>query len=83
LAANVAGSDVEKAVEVDGYHSVEAEQGRLPDAGTGESLDALRLTDAESDHLHVLAGTAPDCTGATSSPASSRSWNGCRRRPAS
>ena len=45
---------------------VRLEQGRAPRpsaevlAGIG---GALRLTDAESDHLHVLAGTAPRRTG--------------------
>lgn len=45
---------------------VRLEQGRAPRpsaevlAGIG---GALRLTDAESDHLHVLAGTAPSRTG--------------------
>ena len=45
---------------------VRLEQGRAPRpsaevlAGIG---GALRLTDAESDHLHVLAGTAPNRTG--------------------
>ena len=42
------------------------EQGRAP-RPSGEVLagiaGALRLTDAESDHLHVLAGTAPTRTG--------------------
>jgi transcriptional regulator with XRE-family HTH domain len=41
---------------------VQLEQGRAP-RPSGEVLAgiaiALRLTDAESDHLHVLAGTAP------------------------
>ncbi len=41
---------------------VRLEQGRAP-RPSGEVLagivDALRLTDAESDHLHLLAGTAP------------------------
>ncbi|WP_129662910.1 helix-turn-helix transcriptional regulator [Phytoactinopolyspora endophytica] len=41
---------------------VRLEQARAP-RPSGEVLtgiaDALRLTDAESDHLHVLAGTAP------------------------
>jgi transcriptional regulator with XRE-family HTH domain len=41
---------------------VRLEQGRAP-RPSGEVLagiaDALRLADAESDHLHVLAGTAP------------------------
>ncbi|MEU7835915.1 helix-turn-helix transcriptional regulator [Nonomuraea sp. NPDC049129] len=45
---------------------VRLEQGRAP-RPSGEVLagiaDALRLTDAESDHLHVLAGTAPRRTG--------------------
>ncbi|MEV4811452.1 helix-turn-helix transcriptional regulator [Micromonospora avicenniae] len=44
---------------------VRLEQGRAP-RPSGEVLagigDALRLTDAESDHLHVLAGTAPSRT---------------------
>ncbi|MFI7450777.1 helix-turn-helix transcriptional regulator [Nonomuraea sp. NPDC049714] len=45
---------------------VRLEQGRAPRpsgavlAGIG---GALRLTDAEADHLHVLAGTAPSRTG--------------------
>jgi transcriptional regulator with XRE-family HTH domain len=42
------------------------EQGRAP-RPSGEVLAgigaALRLTDVESDHLHVLAGTAPTRTG--------------------
>ncbi len=42
------------------------EQGRAP-RPSGDVLagiaGALRLTDAESDHLHVLAGTAPSRTG--------------------
>lgn len=42
------------------------EQGRAP-RPSGEVLagiaEALRLTDAEADHLHVLAGTAPSRTG--------------------
>lgn len=42
------------------------EQGRAP-RPSGEVLagiaGALRLTDAESDHLHTLAGTAPSRTG--------------------
>ncbi|MFJ5985319.1 helix-turn-helix transcriptional regulator [Lentzea sp. NPDC092896] len=42
------------------------EQGRAP-RPSAEVLaglaSALRLTDAESDHLHVLAGTAPSRTG--------------------
>jgi transcriptional regulator with XRE-family HTH domain len=46
---------------------VRLEQGRAP-RPSGEVLAgigaALRLTDAESDHLHVLAGTAPSGTGA-------------------
>ena len=41
---------------------VRLEQGRAP-RPSGQVLagiaDALRLTDAESDHLHLLAGTAP------------------------
>lgn len=45
---------------------VRLEQGRAP-RPSGEVLAgiaaALRLTDAESDHLHVLAGTAPVRTG--------------------
>jgi len=45
---------------------VRLEQGRAP-RPSGEVLasiaDALRLTDAESGHLHVLAGTAPSRTG--------------------
>ena len=45
---------------------VRLEQGRAP-RPSGEVLAgiaaALRLTDAESDHLHVLAGTAPARTG--------------------
>jgi transcriptional regulator with XRE-family HTH domain len=45
---------------------VRLEQGRAP-RPSGEVLaglaGALRLTDAESDHLHVLAGTAPIRTG--------------------
>jgi transcriptional regulator with XRE-family HTH domain len=45
---------------------VRLEQGRAP-RPSGEVLaaiaGALRLTDAESDHLHVLAGTAPARTG--------------------
>lgn len=45
---------------------VRLEQGRAP-RPSGEVLagisSALRLTDAESDHLHVLAGTAPNRTG--------------------
>jgi transcriptional regulator with XRE-family HTH domain len=44
---------------------VRLEQGRAP-RPSGEVLagiaGALRLTDAESDHLHVLAGTAPAVT---------------------
>lgn len=44
---------------------VRLEQARAP-RPSGEVLaaiaDALRLTDAESDHLHVLAGTAPNRT---------------------
>ncbi|HEY3547331.1 MAG TPA: helix-turn-helix transcriptional regulator [Propionicimonas sp.] len=45
---------------------VRLEQGRAP-RPSGEVLagigGALRLTDAESDHLHLLAGTAPTPTG--------------------
>jgi transcriptional regulator with XRE-family HTH domain len=45
---------------------VRLEQGRAP-RPSGEVLagigSALRLTDAEADHLHVLAGTAPSRTG--------------------
>lgn len=45
---------------------VRLEQGRAP-RPSGEVLAgiavALRLTDTESDHLHVLAGTAPSRTG--------------------
>jgi transcriptional regulator with XRE-family HTH domain len=45
---------------------VRLEQGRAP-RPSGEVLAgiarALRLTDAESDHLHLLAGTAPSRTG--------------------
>src|SRR5262249_37078078 len=45
---------------------VRLEQGRAP-RPSGEVLagiaGALRLTTAESDHLHVLAGTAPSRTG--------------------
>jgi len=45
---------------------VRLEQGRAP-RPSSEVLagiaGALRLTDAESDHLHVLAGTAPTRTG--------------------
>jgi transcriptional regulator with XRE-family HTH domain len=45
---------------------VRLEQGRAP-RPSGEVLagiaDALRLTDAESAHLHLLAGTAPTRTG--------------------
>jgi transcriptional regulator with XRE-family HTH domain len=45
---------------------VRLEQGRAP-RPSGEVLAGiaatLRLTDAESDHLHVLAGTAPSRTG--------------------
>ncbi len=45
---------------------VRLEQGRAP-RPSGEVLagiaGALRLTDAESDHLHLLAGTAPSRTG--------------------
>lgn len=42
------------------------EQGRAPRPSTevlAGIVGALRLTDAESDHLHVLAGTAPSRTG--------------------
>ena len=45
---------------------VRLEQGRAPRPSSevlGGIVDALRLTDAESDHLHVLAGTAPTRTG--------------------
>ena len=45
---------------------VRLEQGRAP-RPSGDVLagiaGALRLTDAEADHLHVLAGTAPSRTG--------------------
>ncbi|ADI12626.1 helix-turn-helix domain protein [Streptomyces bingchenggensis BCW-1] len=45
---------------------IRLEQGRAPQP-SGDVLaaiaGALRLTDAESDHLHVLAGTAPNRTG--------------------
>lgn len=45
---------------------VRLEQGRAP-RPSGEVLagiaEALRLTDTESDHLHVLAGTAPSRNG--------------------
>lgn len=45
---------------------VRLEQGRAP-RPSGEVLaaiaEALRLTDAETDHLHVLAGTAPTREG--------------------
>lgn len=45
---------------------IRLEQGRAP-RPSAEVLagiaGALRLTDAESDHLHVLAGTAPSRTG--------------------
>ncbi|MET7476738.1 helix-turn-helix transcriptional regulator [Streptomyces sp. NPDC005648] len=45
---------------------VRLEQGRAP-RPSGDVLaaiaGALRLTDAEADHLHVLAGTAPNRTG--------------------
>ncbi|WP_435228553.1 helix-turn-helix transcriptional regulator [Streptomyces sp. Tue6028] len=45
---------------------VRLEQGRAP-RPSGDVLaaiaGALRLTDAESDHLHLLAGTAPNRTG--------------------
>lgn len=47
-------------------YCVRLEQGRAP-RPSGDVLaaiaGALRLTDAESDHLHVLAGTAPNRTG--------------------
>ena len=68
---------------------IRLEQGRAPrpsGAVLAAIAGALRFTDAESDHLHVLAGTgrtASDCAGAMSAPASSRSWSGCRRPPAS
>ncbi|MBS2535415.1 helix-turn-helix domain-containing protein [Catenulispora sp. NF23] len=46
---------------------VRLEQGRAASRPSGEVLagiaGALRLTDAESDHLHTLAGTAPAKTG--------------------
>jgi transcriptional regulator with XRE-family HTH domain len=45
---------------------VRLEQGRAPRPSTevlAAIAGALRLTDAESDHLHVLAGTAPSRTG--------------------
>lgn len=46
---------------------VRLEQGRAASRPSGEVLagiaGALRLTDAESDHLHTLAGTAPARTG--------------------
>jgi transcriptional regulator with XRE-family HTH domain len=45
---------------------VRLEQGRAPRPSSGvlaAIAGALRLTDAESDHLHVLAGTAPSRTG--------------------
>jgi len=45
---------------------IRLEQGRAP-RPSGDVLaaiaGALRLTDAESDHLHTLAGTAPNRTG--------------------
>ncbi len=45
---------------------IRLEQGRAP-RPSGDVLaaiaGALRLTDAESDHLHVLAGTAPNRSG--------------------
>jgi transcriptional regulator with XRE-family HTH domain len=68
---------------------VRLEQGRAP-RPSGEVLagiaGALRLTDLESDHLHVLAAprrSEPGCTDATCARASSRSSNGCPRRPRS
>lgn len=45
---------------------VRLEQGRAPRPSAGVLAGiaaALRLTDAESDHLHLLAGTAPTRTG--------------------
>jgi transcriptional regulator with XRE-family HTH domain len=46
---------------------VRLEQGRAASRPSGDVLAgiaaALLLTDAESDHLHVLAGTAPNRTG--------------------
>lgn len=45
---------------------VRLEQGRAPRPSRevlAGIVAALRLTDAESDHLHVLAGTAPSRTG--------------------
>ncbi|WOP19733.1 helix-turn-helix transcriptional regulator [Raineyella sp. LH-20] len=45
---------------------VRLEQGRAPRPSAdvlAAIAGALRLTDAESDHLHVLAGTAPNRTG--------------------
>ncbi|MGN9783599.1 helix-turn-helix transcriptional regulator [Nonomuraea sp. ZG12] len=45
---------------------VRLEQGRAPRPSGGVLAGiggALRLTDAEADHLHVLAGTAPSRTG--------------------
>ncbi|USX55582.1 helix-turn-helix transcriptional regulator [Lentzea sp. HUAS12] len=45
---------------------IRLEQGRAPRPSTevlAGIAQALRLTDAESDHLHVLAGTAPSRTG--------------------
>ncbi|MDG9723798.1 helix-turn-helix domain-containing protein [Streptomyces sp. DH41] len=46
---------------------IRLEQGRAASRPSGEVLagiaGALLLTDAESDHLHVLAGTAPNRTG--------------------
>jgi transcriptional regulator with XRE-family HTH domain len=45
---------------------VRLEQGRAPRPSApvlAGIAGALRLTDAESDHLHVLAGTAPSRTG--------------------
>lgn len=44
---------------------IRLEQGRAPRPSSdvlATLADALRLTDAESDHLHVLAGTAPKRT---------------------
>ncbi len=47
-------------------HCIRLGQGRPP-RPSGDVLaaiaEALRLTDAESGHLHVLAGTAPNRTG--------------------
>ncbi|WP_446046477.1 helix-turn-helix transcriptional regulator [Streptomyces olivaceus] len=45
---------------------VRLEQGRAPRPSSdvlASIAGTLRLTDAESDHLHVLAGTAPNRTG--------------------